>query len=98
MLYRQGRAMGEHIKTEIDKMLAVDVIASATSKRASLAVSALQKDSTVRLCVDYRPLNTKKLSDAYPLFRIEDFIVFLGETAVCSTLDCSSGYWQVLAT
>lgn len=62
--YRQGPAMQEHTKIEIEKMLAAGVIEPATSKCASPVVS-VPRNCIGRLCVKYRELNTKTLSDTY---------------------------------
>jgi hypothetical protein len=33
-----------------------------------------KKDGSLRLCVDYRPLNKMKIKNKYPLFRIVDLL------------------------
>ena len=48
-----------------------------------------------RMCIDYRALNTKTIKNAYPLPRIQDCIDKLGKSRHCTTLDLTSGYWQV---
>ena len=48
-----------------------------------------------RMCIDYRALNHKTLKNAYPLPRIQDCLDRLGKASHLTTLDLTSGYWQV---
>lgn len=57
-----------------------------------------KKDGTYRLCVDYRALNDRTITDAYPLPRIQDTLDTLANAKWFSTLDLASGYWQVELT
>ena len=57
-----------------------------------------KKDGGVRLCVDYRKLNSVSTMDAYPMPRIDDMIDRVGQATFISTLDLTRGYWQGLPT
>ena len=93
--YRQGPATRKMTHEQIQEQLEAGVIEPCTTEWASPVVFAPKKDGTMRFCVDYRRLNLKTLSDAYPLPRMDDCIDSLGDSAVFSTLDCNSGYWQI---
>ena len=54
-----------------------------------------KKDGSIRLCVDYRKLNSVTPMDAYPMPRVDDLIDRLGNAKYISKLDLSRGYWQV---
>ncbi len=54
-----------------------------------------KKDGSLRLCIDYRKLNSCSTRDAFPLPRIEEALEALGQAKYFSTLDLTSGYWQV---
>jgi hypothetical protein len=82
-------------KTEIDRMLAQQVIEPATCEWASPIVLAPKSDGTLRLCVDYRRLNMITVPDTYTLQRMDECIDSLGDAVVFTTLDCNSDYWQI---
>lgn len=57
--------------------------------------SSKEKDGTLRICVDYRKLNSVSVADAYPMPRVDDLIDQLGKAKYITTLDLTKGYWQV---
>ena len=83
------------MRKEIDYILAAGIIEPCRSEWAAPIVLVNKKDSTTRMCVDYRRLNAASLSDAYPMPRIEDLIDGLGKAKFITTLELSQGYWQV---
>jgi len=47
------------------------------------------------MCIDYRMLNSKTLKNSYPFPRIQDCIDNLGRAIHLSSLDMTTGYWQL---
>ena len=76
-------------------MLQAGLIEPSTSCWASPIVPVRKKDGSIRLCVDYRRLNSVSKHDAYPMPRIDDIIDRIGEVKYISALDLTRGYWQV---
>ena len=52
-------------------------------------------DGTTRFCVDYRKVNEVTRKDSYPLPRVDDTLDTLAGSIFFSTLDLTTGYWQV---
>jgi Reverse transcriptase (RNA-dependent DNA polymerase) len=94
--YRAGVKAREVEKAEVDRMLTAGVIEPAVSEWASPVVLITKPDGSVRFCVDYRKLNALTIKDSYPLPRMDECLDSLGDATIFSTLDCNSGYWQIL--
>ncbi|EYC36599.1 hypothetical protein Y032_0877g2818, partial [Ancylostoma ceylanicum] len=71
------------------------VIEPSKSSWATLIVLVQKKDGTLRLCVDYRNVNQVTRVDSYPLPTIDSILQSLKGKGFFSTLDLSSGYWQI---
>ena len=54
-----------------------------------------KKDSSIRLCIDYRQLNKVTIKNKYPLLRIEDLFDKLQGARCFSKTDLRSGYHQL---
>ena len=79
----------------VDDMLKRDVIEPGQGAWASPVVLVRKKDGTTRFCVDFHKLNEVTHKDAQPLPHIDDTLDCLGVEHYFSTLDLTSGYWQV---
>uniref|UniRef100_A0A3B4WDD1 Gypsy retrotransposon integrase-like protein 1 n=2 Tax=Seriola lalandi dorsalis TaxID=1841481 RepID=A0A3B4WDD1_SERLL len=83
---------------QVQGSLEAGVARPSNSSWAAPIVMVRKKDQSPRLCVDYRPLNERTIKDAYPLPRIQDTLDTLSTAKYFSTLDLTSGYWQVEMT
>jgi len=52
-------------------------------------------DGTLRLCTDFRRVNSVTVPDPFPLPRIEDLLDRIGKSKYLTKLDMKRGYWQV---
>lgn len=93
--YRLPAAYRNEVEQELEEMLQHGVIEPTTSPWASPMVIVRKKDGTVRICVEYRRLNSVTDLDAYPLPRIEHILDSIGTARFITTLDLAKGYWQV---
>ena len=87
----QYQAVREHLKG----MEESGAIRRSCSPYASPMVIVHKKDGSLRICIDYRQLNNRTVRDAFPLPRIEEALDALGSATFFTTLDLTSGYWQV---
>ena len=76
-------------------MLRLGAIRRSCSLWASAIVLVRKKNGKLRFCIDLRKLNSKTLKASYALPRIEQTLESLADSMVYSTLDLTSGYWQV---
>ncbi|CAI5689901.1 unnamed protein product [Oreochromis niloticus] len=88
----------QHAGQQIYDSLQSGLAQRSCSSWASSIVMVRKKDGTYRLCIDYRALNDRTITDAYPLPRIQDTLDTLSTARWFSTLDLASGYWQVELT
>jgi len=93
--YRTPFIQREKIANLIQDMQSLGIIQPSSSPWASPVILVPKKDGSSRFCVDYRHLNSVTKKDVYPLPRIDDIVDTLGQAKFFSTLDLSSGYWQV---
>jgi len=83
------------VQKEIDKMIKWGVIERSDSPYNNPLVTVIKADGTLRLCLDARKLNTIILPtrDASP--PIDDILAKFNNKSFFSSLDFSSGYWQI---
>ena len=93
--YRIPQALRQDVRRELEEMLDNGIIEHSSSDWASPLVIVRKKDSSLRLCVDYRRLNSNSKADAYPMPRVDDLIDLVAGSPYITTLDLTKGYWQV---
>lgn len=82
------------VKEYVQKLLDHGWIRKSTSPYSSPVVCVRKKDKSLRLCVDFRGLNSKTIPDRHPLPRIQDLLDNLGGYSWFSILDQGSAYHQ----
>ena len=85
----------EKVEEEIQKNLRLGIIRPSSSSWCSAITPVTKKDGSLRMCIDYRPLNRVTVKDAYPMPRIDEILDSLCGATVFSTLDATSGYYQL---
>ena len=76
--YRLPLAKKYLIDQEVEQLLIKEIIRPSTSPWSSPIVLVSKPDGSVRVCVDYRKVNSVTKKDAYPLPLIDDTLHALG--------------------
>jgi hypothetical protein len=93
--YRMSPKELEELKIQLQDLLDKGFIRPSSSPWACSALFVKKKDETLRLCVDYRPLNAVIIKNKYPLPWIDILFDQLVGAKVFSKIDLRSGYHQI---
>lgn len=83
------------VRKHLQDLLAAGIIRESESPFASPIVVVRKKDNSVRLCIDFRKLNSQTIKDAYALPNLEEVFSVLTGSKWFSVLDLKSGYYQI---
>jgi hypothetical protein len=83
------------LKTQLQELIEKGFIQPSSSPWGCPAIFVKKKDETLRLCVDYRPLNEVTIKNKYPLPRIDLLFDQLAGAKVFFKIDLRSGYHQI---
>jgi hypothetical protein len=83
------------LKTQLQELLDKGYIRPSSSPWGCPALFVKKKDGSLRLCVDYRPLNVVTIKNKYPPPRIDVLFDQLAGAKVFSKIDLRSGYHQI---
>jgi hypothetical protein len=93
--YRMPLAELAELKKQLQELLDKGLIRPSTSPWGCPALFVKKKDESLRLCVDYRPLNAVTIKNKYPLPHIDVLFDQLVGAQVFSKIDLRSGYHQL---
>ena len=82
------------VKSYLQDLIKRGWITKSESPYSSPVVCVQKKDGSLRLCIDYRELNGKTITDRQPIPRIQDVLDSLGGNSWFSTLDQGKAYHQ----
>ena len=83
------------IRKEILKLEEQGIIIKSKSPWASPIVPVPKPDGTVRICIDYRRLNSITIKDPYYMVTLEEILDRVGNSCVMSKIDLSKGFYQI---
>lgn len=85
----------DDVRRHIQKLLAAGIIKESKSPYASPIVIVRKKNGEIRMCIDYRTLNSRTIPDQYTTPRIDEALDCLSGSQWFSVLDLRSGYYQI---
>jgi hypothetical protein len=83
------------LKTQLQELLDKGYIRPSSSPWGCPTLFIKKKAGSLRMCVDYRPLNAVTIKNKYPLPRIDVLFDQLAGAKVFSKIDLRSGYHQI---
>jgi len=93
--YRMPPKELAELKIQLQELLDKGYIRPSASPWGCPALFVKKKDDSLRLCVDYRPLNAVTIKNKYPLPRIDVLFDQLAGAKIFSKIDLRSGYHQI---
>jgi hypothetical protein len=85
--YRMSSDELDMLKKQLKKLLEQGFVRPSASPWGSPLLFMEKKDSTKRMCIDYRTLNSMTIKNKYPLPRIEDLLDRLKKAKFFSKID-----------
>ena len=84
------------VNDALDELVAKDLIEPVTySDWASPIVPVLKPDNTMRICVDFKYLNSMINIERYPLPKLEDILTTVSDNCLFSKIDLTNAYLQI---
>ncbi|XP_042183782.1 uncharacterized protein LOC121847269 [Oncorhynchus tshawytscha] len=83
------------LRKVLTDMEEVGLIRKSVSEYASPLVMVWKKDGSLRLCTDIRWMNARTVKDTHPLPHQADCLAALGGSAFFSTMDLTSGFYNI---
>ncbi|GBG89932.1 hypothetical protein CBR_g49782 [Chara braunii] len=94
-IYRMSEEELDVLRAQLDDLLAKGWIRPSSSPYGAPVLFVRNKNKDLRLCIDYRKLNTQTVKNVGPLPHIDDLLKRLGGAKYFSKLDLKSGYHQI---
>ena len=93
--FRMSSVELTELKRQIDSLLSHGFIKPSLSEYGSPVLFVRKKTGELRMCIDYRKLNSITIKNSYGLPRIEELLDSIQGARWFSTLDLNSGYHQL---
>ena len=94
-IFRLSQLELRELKRQLDQLLRDGKIKPSTSPYGASILFAKKKNGKLRICIDYRALNSQTIQNHYALPRIDELFDRLHGAKVFSKLDLISDYYQI---
>lgn len=85
----------DKLRTALNEMEELGIIRKSQSEYSSPLVLVVKPNGDLRICNDFRWLNARTVKDAHPLPHQTDALAALGGNVFFSTMDLTSGFYNV---
>jgi len=96
--YRTPHSQLGTLNAQLDDLIAQRLMGSTMSPYAAPVVLVKKPDGTLRICCDYRKLNSQTIGCEFPLPNISEIINKLGEAKFFSSIDMMQAFHQIPLT
>ncbi|GFX29998.1 retrovirus-related Pol polyprotein from transposon 17.6 [Trichonephila clavipes] len=86
-IYRIPESLKIKVEDQIEELLRLDLIKESDAEIAYPIVCVNKRYGTLRLCVDFRALNSESMSDDFPMEDAVELIHSIGRANIITTLD-----------
>ena len=93
--YRIPPRWREEVRGQINQLLELGIIRPSESPWSSSVVTVRKKDGGVRICIDYRAVNSVTAPDPYQMPFIEEILDTLASAKFISKVDLNKGFHQI---
>ena len=98
-IYHRPRRFPEPVAGEIEReceqLMAQDIIEQSHSSYNCRVLPIRKPDGSLRLCMDYRELNSKTIPDRFPMTNLIDLVYRLHGHEYFTSIDLVRGYYQM---
>ena len=95
---RLPQVLREEIDSQITELREKEFIETFYSPYAAPLVPVLKKDGSIRMCCDFRLLNSKAIPAKYPIPHKDDILMEFRDSKIFCVIDLKSAYHQILIT
>ena len=85
----------EEVKKQVENLLEKAIIQPSISLYSAPIVTVRKADGSLRLCVDYRHLNSKTIPTPFPIPRLNELLDRLKGAKYFSVIDIRSAYYNI---
>jgi hypothetical protein len=97
-MYRLSPVEQAEVKSKLIELLEKGLVEPKTSPYGAPILFLAKKDGSLHMCQDYRYLNKITIKNRYPLPRIDDLLDSISGLKYFTSLDLTSGYYQIRIT
>jgi Reverse transcriptase (RNA-dependent DNA polymerase) len=94
-IFRLSQLELQELRKQLDSLLKDGKITPSTSPYGAPVLFVRKKDGGLRMCIDYRALNSQTIKNRYALPRIDELLDRLQGACIFTKIDLTSGYWQI---
>jgi hypothetical protein len=94
-IFRLSQAELQEMRKQLQTLLRDGKISPSVSPYGAPVLFTKKKGGGLRMCIDYRALNSQTIKNRYALPRIDDLVDQLHGAKIFTKIDLTSGYWQI---